>query len=380
MLFASFVVYNILGSVGRHIFTLFIGGILLVGSEYRRKTMGIYPQIIAGTGTSIIYATIFSMFAITNIIPPTIGMVFLALISIGSWYLAIRHNGIWIAILGTAGVFITPNLLVFFGQNAVFESNAFPMLLGYLLIMDIAVVLISMKKNWDIFNQISILGSYIFIFASLPELSEESLLMKMSALISVYVIFITLSFLLHFVRKEQPNFRNMLLINTNSILFYFGSFWVLWMDDYYIEFAILNLILAGLNFGLGMATSKISGVSKNLGFLYYTKAAVFLTISIPIFLGGFVTTIAWSGMAAGFTIIGLKLQEWKWRIYSAILFVLVIIKLFGIDMVGSFEISPWPYMNWSITSLFVITSLWITYLAYKTPIFKLNSSSETNNG
>ena len=120
MLFASFVVYNILGSVGRHIFTLFIGGILLVGSEYRRKTMGIYPQIIAGTGTSIIYATIFSMFAITNIIPPTIGMVFLALISIGSWYLAIRHNGIWIAILGTAGVFITPNLLVFFGQNAVF--------------------------------------------------------------------------------------------------------------------------------------------------------------------------------------------------------------------------------------------------------------------
>jgi hypothetical protein len=85
-------------------------------------------------------------------------------------------------------------------------------------------------------------------------------------------------------------------------------------------------------------------------------------------------------MAAGFTIIGLKLQEWKWRIYSAILFVLVIIKLFGIDMVGSFEISPWPYMNWSITSLFVITSLWITYLAYKTPIFKLNSSSETNNG
>ena len=254
------------------------------------------------------------------------------------------------------------------------------MLLGYLLIMDIAVVLISMKKNWDIFNQISILGSYIFIFASLPELSEESLLMKMSALISVYVIFITLSFLLHFVRKEQPNFRNMLLINTNSILFYFGSFWVLWMDDYYIEFAILNLILAGLNFGLGMATSKISGVSKNLGFLYYTKAAVFLTISIPIFLGGFVTTIAWSGMAAGFTIIGLKLQEWKWRIYSAILFVLVIIKLFGIDMVGSFEISPWPYMNWSITSLFVITSLWITYLAYKTPIFKLNSSSETNNG
>ena len=157
MLFASFVVYNILGSVGRHIFTLFIGGILLVGSEYRRKTMGIYPQIIAGTGTSIIYATIFSMFAITNIIPPTIGMVFLALISIGSWYLAIRHNGIWIAILGTAGVFITPNLLVFFGQNAVFESNAFPMLLGYLLIMDIAVVLISMKKNWDIFNQISIL-------------------------------------------------------------------------------------------------------------------------------------------------------------------------------------------------------------------------------
>ena len=380
MLFASFVVYNILGSVGRHIFTLFIGGILLVGSEYRRKTMGIYPQIIAGTGTSIIYATIFSMFAITNIIPPAIGMVFLALISIGSWYLAIRHNGIWIAILGTAGVFITPNLLVFFGQNAVFESNAFPMLLGYLLIMDIAVVLISMKKNWDVFNQISILGSYIFIFASLPELSAESLLMKISALISVYVIFITLSFLLHFVRKEQPNFRNMLLINTNSILFYFGSFWVLWMDDYYIEFAILNLILAGLNFGLGMATSKISGVSKNLGFLYYTKAAVFLTISIPIFLGGFVTTIAWSGMAAGFTIIGLKLQEWKWRIYSAILFVLVIIKLFGIDMVGSFEISPWPYMNWSITSLFVITSLWITYLAYKTPIFKLNSSSETNNG
>ena len=131
MLFASFVVYNILGSVGRHIFTLFIGGILLVGSEYRRKTMGIYPQIIAGTGTSIIYATIFSMFAITNIIPPAIGLVFLALIGIGSWYLAIRHNGIWIAILGTAGVFITPNLLVFFGQNAVFESNAFPMLLGY---------------------------------------------------------------------------------------------------------------------------------------------------------------------------------------------------------------------------------------------------------
>ena len=380
MLFASFVVYNILGSVGRHIFTLFIGGILLVGSEYRRKTMGIYPQIIAGTGTSIIYATIFSMFAITNIIPPAIGLVFLALIGIGSWYLAIRHNGIWIAILGTAGVFITPNLLVFFGQNAVFESNAFPMLLGYLLIMDIAVVLISMKKNWDVFNQISILGSYIFIFASLPELSTESLLMKISALISVYVIFITLSFLLHFVRKEQPNFRNMLLINTNSILFYFGSFWVLWMDDYYIEFAILNLILAGLNFGLGIATSKIPGVSKNLGFLYYTKSAVFLTISIPIFLGGFVTTIAWSGMAAGFTIIGLKLQEWKWRIYSVILFVLVIIKLFGIDMVGSFEISQWPYMSWSITSLFVITSLWITYLAYKTPILNLNSSSETNNG
>ena len=380
MLFASFVVYNVLGSVGRHIFTLFIGGILLVGSEYRRKTMGIYPQIIAGTGTSIIYATIFSMFAITNIIPPAIGMVLLALIGIGSWYLAIRHDGIWIAILGTAGVFITPNLLVFFGQNAVFESNAFPMLLGYLLIMDIAVILISMKKNWDIFNQISILGSYIFIFSSLPELSSESLLIKMSALISVYVIFITLSCILHFVRKEQPNFRNMLLINTNSILFYFGSFWVLWMNDYHIKFAILNLILAGLNFGLGIATSKIPGVSKNLGILYYTKAAVFLTISIPIFLNGIVTTIAWSGMAAGFTIIGLKLQEWKWRIYSVLLFVLVIIKLFGIDMVESFEISQWPYMSWSITSLFVIISLWITYLAYKIPILNLNSSSETNNG
>tara|TARA_B100000749_G_scaffold251349_1_gene217004 strand:+ start:161 stop:619 length:459 start_codon:yes stop_codon:yes gene_type:complete len=152
------------------------------------------------------------------------------------------------------------------------------------------------------------------------------------------------------------------------------------MNDYHIKFAILNLILAGLNFGLGIATSKIPGVSKNLRILYYTKSAVFLTISIPIFLNGIVTTIAWSGMAAGFTIIGLKLQEWKWRIYSVILFVLAIIKLFGIDMVDSFEISEWPYISWSITSLFVIISLWITYLAYKIPILNLNSSSETNNG
>ena len=123
--------------------------------------------------------------------------------------------------------------------------------------------------------------------------------------------------------------------------------------------------------------------------IFAIKASVFLAASVPIYFSDAYTTIIWVLMGSGVSAIGLHQQQWKWRLYSSILFTLAIGNFIFTDLWTDIpygiplgmNTDNWLINTRTITGLLISLTLWITYIFYQrnSRSLELGLSSETLN-
>ena len=312
---------NWIGETGRVGLGVAGGLLLLAGGEYWRRRYAIWAQPLTGGGIAILYLTIYAAFSFYGLIPslPALGLFFL--VTAAAAGLALRYEAIAIAILGIIGGFATPLLL----WEQLPDQRA---LLAYVLVLGLGVLALATFRNWRWFTLLGLLGS-MMLFNLWREELEPSLLLAQVGITLIFLIFVGATTLFHVLWRRQAGPADFALMVLNAGAYSATSYSLIfeelrpWMGG----FTLLLAVFYGL---LAYATFLRAGQVVHLTLFALGIALVFLTIAVPVELGGPWVTVAWA--AEGAVVMGLS---------------------FALRM---------RQLRWSGVAIFVAFAVWILYL------------------
>ena len=118
-------------------------GLLVGGVVMSRKQYAVLAHTLCGTGVVILYAVTFACRSIYHFefFGPIPTFLLMVLITTTAFFLAVRLNGMVVAILGMLGGFLTPILL------STGQDNPFG-LFGYIAILDTGLILVAVHRRW----------------------------------------------------------------------------------------------------------------------------------------------------------------------------------------------------------------------------------------
>ncbi len=148
---------NWIGETGRVALGIATGLAFLGAGERWRARYPVYSQALVGGGVALTYLTIFAAYAIFGLIPMYPGVGLLALVSVASATLAIRHESMALAVIGILGAFIAPfvagSLTDSYGQ--VNDIGPSFQLMAYIIVVDVSVLALSTFRNWRWFTTLA---------------------------------------------------------------------------------------------------------------------------------------------------------------------------------------------------------------------------------
>ena len=117
--------------------------LLVVCELQRRAQYRVTANALDAAAIAILFATFFAAHALWNLIPATVTFALLALVTVLAVLLSIRHDSIFIAVLGLLGGFATPALL------STGENRPIP-LFAYLLLLNVGLAWVAVRKKWPV--------------------------------------------------------------------------------------------------------------------------------------------------------------------------------------------------------------------------------------
>jgi uncharacterized membrane protein len=128
----------------------------IAASEWRlRRDYATTADALAGGGIVVLYASFWAASALYGLVPMAAGFVLMVAVTAACCALAWRHASLVIAMLGLVGGFATP-LLVSSGGNRPIG------LFGYLLLLDVALLVLAQRRRWPALALLSLGGTLFY--------------------------------------------------------------------------------------------------------------------------------------------------------------------------------------------------------------------------
>lgn len=131
-------------------------GLLLIAGGYRfhRRRLAVFSQGLTGAGVAILYLSIYAAFDFYHLVPQPVAFVLMALVTAAAFLLSLYYDARAIALLGWAGGFLTPLLLVTTELNTIG-------LFVYLTLLDAGLIAILMRRrSWRLLEPLAIAATY----------------------------------------------------------------------------------------------------------------------------------------------------------------------------------------------------------------------------
>lgn len=209
---AYFVKYAIDQNWINETFRVIIGiiiGFAIIGTAHKiRKNYAIFSSILIGGGLTILYFTLTIAFREYQLLSVNTTFALLTLVTIFSIVLAMLYNRQVLAIFSIVGGFTAP-LMISTG-----ESN-FVFLFSYLALLNLSMLYMSWRKNWQIISLIAFVFTSIYSFGWIDTEKTQN---QNLFFILLYLIFAATSLLNYFKRLEF-SVPNCILFITNTIVF-----------------------------------------------------------------------------------------------------------------------------------------------------------------
>jgi len=149
-LFKYSVEHGWLRPIVRAAFGLITGTGLLIVCELRvARNYRFTANAMDGAGIAILYATLYSMHVLWDLIPAAAAFLGMLLVTAAAVYLSTRRDSVFIALLGLIGGFATPALL---SSN----ENRPLALFSYLLLLNGGISWIAYRKRWPLLTALSV--------------------------------------------------------------------------------------------------------------------------------------------------------------------------------------------------------------------------------
>jgi uncharacterized membrane protein len=362
-----------------------VTGFLFLGiGEYWRTKYAVYSQALTGAGIAVIYLAIFAAFALYSLIDIYTGIGVFLLISLGSALLAIRDNSMALAIIGIFGAFFGPFLLGGFSESDITNvigppSNAIA-LLAYIFAVDVGVIVLSMFRTWSWFTALALLGSLVtfgiwhqeFVLDSRVLLDahghKTTQLIAESGAVAIFLSFVAATILFHIVWRRRPQPIDISVMMVNATTFMAISYGLLWTEfrDWMGLFTLLVALLYGgvgyvsyRRFGMASIDPKEPLQDTLLTFISLGIATIFLTIALPVQIGGPWVPVAWTTEAIVLLWIAFRQRMPEIRYASYLVFLLGAMWLVLVDTPNAFTASLTPIFNRYLpVYVLVIVGLW----------------------
>jgi uncharacterized membrane protein len=319
-----------IGPLGRVLIGLLAGAALIVWSErFHKRGYAVFSYSLKAIGSGTLYLSLWAAFQLYGLMPA--GAAFAAMIAVTAFngYTAWIQDSELLALYAIAGALSTP-LLVSTGGNH--EVTLF----SYLLILDLAVLVLVALRPWSRLLFVSFVGTVIFIFGWWSSFySQDQELRTAFFLGGFFILFSLAPRLVKIALDPGESFHiggpggwdslvSYVLPVANAALGFFGFYSLInpatgdWAGAWLaVAFAAYYLLLMRLP----EAGPLHAGV-RVLPPLHLTAAIVFLTIAIPLKTHGHWLTIGWLVEGAVLLWLSRRVQSMLLRAFGLICTVL----------------------------------------------------------
>lgn len=339
-----------------------LGAFMLGGGEWLfRRGRGTFALGLLGGGISVLYGSIFYSYFLLEIIGIYAGLGLSVLVTLTAVLLSLRYESKTICSLGLAGGYLP--LFSYIGAFGL-EGGAVYAAMGYLFLLNILILLISLRKRWVVVNYISFLFNTPSMLLLIVLSDSNSISIFYSILTFAMYLGITLWY--PFKYRTKLSWWDFALLACNTLTSCV-TLYVLCLNAGLADYkGALALVFCLLYLGLGRLLEKRMAQEKESMLLFYSTSLTFAVLMIPFQLGTVWWSIGWLVEAVVLTVYG-HLQRFKAleRIGWGIL-LLSLVPFFCIDVpVQSLSVDPMiinPYFALKYT--FITAGMLIVALLY----------------
>ncbi len=264
-----------------------LGGIMLaVGEWFNKKEKNLFALGLCGGGIGVLYLAVFSSYFFFAILNLPISIVVSILITIGAVVLSQRYNSKTIA-----GISLVGGYLPFFSFGLIMgiEGSGVYVAMGYLMILNLLMLIIALERRWIFINYLSFILNIPCLV--LLVFSADSALVGIVYGLLTFIMYlgITLAYPIRENIKLRVADLILLAINTlvNSAIVY-SLFKIAGYDDF---MGLLALLYALGYFALSRLIHNRYSQEKHVEALFSITALTFSILMVPFQFG-----VQWAAM------------------------------------------------------------------------------------
>lgn len=324
-------VSDLLGPVGK-VSVIYLGAILSlgIGNFFRKRNLSEFGTGIIGMGIALLYYSTYAAFQKYFIFNQSISFFLMVLITVFSVFMAVIENNRWLAVLGLIGGFSTPLMIENGSQNNL-------VLYIYMTILNIGILTIAFNKKWNVLTNLGFIATYV-LFLSTYKYSEFWISTIFANIF--FFIYSIMPLAYYIFKSKKENISNSFLIFLNSFVALGINYYLIKENNYPIEYLSIITILYTLNFTLMANYLYKRGRGDEQAFVFTIgKAALFLSITVPIIFSGEVITVFWAAETVALLWISEKLSNKRILYGSYLLLFVSLYKFFLIDYSENFSVN-----------------------------------------
>ena len=300
------------------------GLVLFVFSLRLKKQYNFFSAILFSGSMACCYFTTYGALAYYQFITPEVAFVVMIALTVFTVYQSIRYNRIEIAVIGLVGAYAIPFLV----SN---NSSRADLFFSYVLLIDVAVVFLSIRKNWKAVSLLAMALTWLFLFGWIGfdnHPAKQAVGLPFSVLF--YFIFLV-DCLYSKIRTKAAASVNTLQLVTGNALVYLALL-VLYED----RDGLWTLITGVMAFYSALGVALVYALlreDRKLQIILAIQALVLVVLYIAMQWDGVAVTLLWISLSVVLFVWGVMNKRSWARVCAAMLMALTLGKLLSFDVI-----------------------------------------------
>jgi uncharacterized membrane protein len=318
---------DLIGPRGQVLIGIMFGMLLIGLGEFWQKKYPMWANAVTGTGIGSLYLTIYAAVGIHELVGLVPASSLLVVVTGASVALSLRYNAASLVIIAVIGGLIAPIGL----EDELLVQGLNPwIVLGYILVLNIGVLWVSIFRDWRWLRILAGVGSYGLFLIYVVQEGDMVSLVEQVGLASIFLLFLGTSLAFRIFSGKIPTSADLLQLLSNPAAYFainvelLNSMYAGWLP-------LLALSMSALYGLVAYGLIRIDKIHWRLSVFAMAISIILLSIAIPLQLSGPWITVAWATEAMVLVFAGLLLRSPLIRGFGLIGFPIILFRLFVID-------------------------------------------------
>ncbi|MCK5571656.1 MAG: DUF2339 domain-containing protein [Bacteroidetes bacterium] len=267
-----------------------VTGILLLFTAARsaRKGLQVFAQGLVGAGIAILYLSAYASFNFYSLVSQPVAFLLMSAVTVVAFSQAFRYDALAVSLLGLLGGFLTPFLL------STGEVNPLG-LFGYIVLLDVGILIVSLRKDaWIILEPLTLGGTYtIFLLWWQNHYTTSDLAIALAFPTLIWLMFHALDVQRLLRRVGTSDEMQRLVSVSNGFLYFFVLFLII-NPESTEGFSGASFLLGLAYFVTALATRRGQSWTETHTAQYTLTALVLLATATWIQFEDFTLAILWT--------------------------------------------------------------------------------------